>query len=155
MLSNVPTINQAGVSALLKERLEHPDQYIDRPLVIWNSDFFDGIMRDLALTAVRKFNHGKPKEQWKGWWLNPKRAVKKERLALSIITHDVDFSVSLKQYPVPTVMFAPFEEPQAEILAKLPGAEQYIFHDPTAVPLPTSTFRKKFSNSNNKPKTNH
>lgn len=143
-MEGIKTINQDGVSALLKERLEHPDLYIDKPLVIWNCDFFDGIMSDLALTAVRKFNRGKPKEQWKSWWVNPKRAVKKERLALSIITHDVDFSVSLTHYPVPTVMFAPFKEPQDEILAKMPGAEQYIFHDPTAIPPPPSSFRKKF-----------
>lgn len=148
MLSNVPTINQDGVSALLKERLEHPDLYIDKPLIIWNSEFLDGIMSSLVLKVLKEFNHGKPKEQWKGQWVNPKRIVKKERLGLSIITHDVDFSLSLKQYPVPTVMFAPFKEPQAEIVAKLPGAEQYIFHDPTAIPPPPSTFRKKFQNYN-------
>ena len=134
-MEEIRNINQVGVSALLKERLEHPDLYIGKPLIIWNSDFLDGIMDVLVSKAIRELNQDKPKEQWKGQWVNPKRIVKKERLGLSIITHDIDFSLSLKQYPVPTVMFAPFEEPQAEILAKLPGAEQYIFHDPTAIHL--------------------
>lgn len=144
MAEEIKTINMDGVSALIKERLYHPELYIDRPLVIWNSNLLDGIMYGLVSKAIRELNQGKPKEQWKGKWVNPKNIVKKERLALSIITHDVDFSISLKNYPVPTVMFAPFKEPQDEIIAKLPGAEQYMFHDPEAIPPPPSNFRLKF-----------
>ena len=147
MQTNIKTINQAGVSALLKERLEHPDLYVGSPLVIWNSDFLDGVMSGLVRKAIKELNQGKPREQWKGSWVNPRSAPKADRLGLSIITHDADFAVSLEQYSVPTVMFASFTEPQAEIIAKLPGAEQYIFHDPAAKKPQLSNSRLRFKKS--------
>ena len=149
MMAGINTINQDGVSALLKERLEHPGLYVGKPLVIWRSNYLDGIMSSLVTKALKEFNRGKPREQWKGQWVNPKSAPKVERIGLAVITHDVDFAISLERYPVPAVMFAPFEEPQEEILAKLPGAEQYIFHDPAAKKPQPSNFRLKFSNFNN------
>lgn len=148
MSEEIKKINQAGVSALLKERLEHPDLYVDKPLVIWNSDYLDGVMSGLVREALRELNQGKPREQWKGSWVNPRSAPKVDRLGLSIITHDADFTVSLKQYPVPTVMFAPFTAPQDEIIEKLPDAEQYIFHDPSAKKPQTSRLRFRFKKVN-------
>ena len=70
MPTNLNTINQADIAALLKERLEQPDLYVDRPLIIWRSDFGDGIQTSLLRYVLKEYNETKPLEDRK-WYRQP------------------------------------------------------------------------------------
>lgn len=60
------TIDQTGFKSLLMKRLEHPDLYEGRPLVIWNSDLGDGIQQRILKQAVEDYNKGcEVKRCWK------------------------------------------------------------------------------------------
>ena len=58
------TIDQAGVQALIRERLEHPELYADKPLFIWQAAWHDGVQQKLIVDASLDFNRGKAREQW-------------------------------------------------------------------------------------------
>ena len=64
MTASLKTIDQTGVQALIRERLEHPELYADKPLFIWQAEWYDGIQQKLIVDASLDFNRGKAREQW-------------------------------------------------------------------------------------------
>ena len=64
MTASLKTIDQTGVQALIRERLEHPERYADTPLFIWQAEWHDGIQQKLIVDASLDFNRGKAREQW-------------------------------------------------------------------------------------------
>ena len=59
------TIDQAGIRTLIRERLENPSLYADRPVFIWQTEWQDGIQWLLLLHECMDFNRGKDREDWK------------------------------------------------------------------------------------------
>lgn len=69
MLEELKTISQSGIRKLLKERLENPEKYVGTPLLIWRSDFRDGIQDRLLRNILHEYNEGKEKDEQK-WFLS-------------------------------------------------------------------------------------
>ena len=127
MLEELKTISQSHVKKLLKERLDHPEKYVDRPLIIWRSYFYDGILDFIARNTRSEYNKGKPKGEWKWFCANPQR-IKKEKLTFCIITFDEDDDKIRENYAgLPMVLFVPFEDHDGEVRRSYPNAEEYIF----------------------------
>lgn len=66
MITNLKNIDQQGVKSLLRERLEHPGLYADKPLIIWRANLRDGIMSGIIREVFREYNDSKPtdKQRW-------------------------------------------------------------------------------------------
>lgn len=67
MINNLKTIDQTGIKALIKKRIEHPEKYIDKPLIIWRSLYNDGIMDRMLEEAFDEYNANMSKESRK-WY---------------------------------------------------------------------------------------
>lgn len=127
MLEKLNTISQSGIKKLLKERLEHPEKYVDKPLIIWRSYFYDGILDSIAWQTRTEYNKGKPEGEWKWFCADPRR-IKKEKLTFCIITFDEnDYKIRETYGGLPMVLFVPFEDNDGEIRKSYPNAEEYIF----------------------------
>ena len=65
-MKNLKQINQTQLKDLLKERIENPAEYISRPLLIWESLFYDGIQERILEEVFYEINKKKDKEtrQW-------------------------------------------------------------------------------------------
>ena len=59
------SIDQSGIAALVVKRMNNPALYAERPLVIWRSDFHDGIQFSLLHETLREYNRGKEKDAMK------------------------------------------------------------------------------------------
>lgn len=59
MLENLNTIDQSGIKALIKERVENPEKYVDTPLVIWRADIRDGNQEAILMDVFNEYNEGK------------------------------------------------------------------------------------------------
>ena len=64
MIKNINTIDQSGIKSLLKERLDAPDRYVGRPLIIWRSDIRDGIQERVLTEVFNEFNNYRPFKAW-------------------------------------------------------------------------------------------
>ena len=53
MTAQMKSIDQTVVLALLKARAEYPEQYVDKPLFIWQAEVLDGIQQRLVMEACR------------------------------------------------------------------------------------------------------
>lgn len=67
MLENLNTIDQSGIKALIKERVENPEKYVDTPLVIWRADYRDGIQERILEEVFDEYNEARTKEERK-WY---------------------------------------------------------------------------------------
>ena len=56
MIQNIKTIDQTGIKALLKERVEHPEKYINTPLIIWRADLRDDVHEEILRDVFNEFN---------------------------------------------------------------------------------------------------
>lgn len=65
MIQNLKSIDQTGMRDLIRERLEHPELYADKPMFIWQASFGDGIQQELFIKTCIKFNRGKAKDERK------------------------------------------------------------------------------------------
>lgn len=59
------TIDQKGLRAKLEQRLANPSEYIDRPLLIWRSDFRDGVTERVVHNTFHDYNRERPREPHK------------------------------------------------------------------------------------------
>lgn len=124
---NISEISRTRVKELLRKRLQKPDEYIGKPLIIWRAYYFDGIQEQLVKEVLRERNSGLPKEEWKGVLVNPKTA-RKERLAFVAVDTLADYDKTLAEFAdIPLVVYAAMPSPEESILADFPNAEQYIF----------------------------
>lgn len=67
MIDNIKLIDQSGIRALLRERLEQPDLYVGKPLIIWCADFHDGIQERIVREVLTDYNEGKAPDD-KRWF---------------------------------------------------------------------------------------
>lgn len=63
-MTPLKTIDQTGIKALIKERLENPDKYVDIPLIIWRADIRDGIQERILKEAFEEYNAGRDSQLW-------------------------------------------------------------------------------------------
>lgn len=66
-MDNLKRINQQGIKSLLKDRLENPVKYRDTPLIIWRSNFDDGIQEEILEEAFDEYNQGRSDQERK-WY---------------------------------------------------------------------------------------
>ena len=119
MLEKLKTISQSGIKKLLKERLEHPEKYKNLPLLIWRSDFRDGIQYSMLCTALHEYNEGKEKEEQK-WFLSSllgdENQIRYDFSVKNIIGHG-------KKYLLGIYVIEPFFAP---VDYKYNGYEKYL-----------------------------
>lgn len=127
MPKNLKTISQSRIKELLKQRLENPEKFVDKPLVIWRSYFYDGIIDHIAWETRSEYNKGKPKEEWKWFCADPKR-INKEKLSFCILSFDEDDDKIRENYSeLPMVLFVPFDDNDGEIRNTYQNAEEYLY----------------------------
>lgn len=147
MATPVRTIDQSGVRALLKSRLEHPEPYADKPLFIWQSAWHDGIQQGLVSKTCLDLNKGKDCDEWRycrlitvgkgGNHLNS--SDRKDKGCLSgyaINTHmlnlenylcEVDNLIEENNNAVPLIVYLPYRYEQSLGVETYFDAEHYIF----------------------------
>lgn len=135
------TIDQAGIRSLIRERLENPEAYADRPVFIWQAEWLDGTLYLMLHKEHLDFNRGKDREDWKHFKLV---AVRDETIPLNVPCGDkrlVGYALYTKTPPLleeylkevgrlikanqnslPVIVYLPYKYHAV----KLPG-EQYIF----------------------------
>lgn len=64
MSANLNTIGQAGLKALLKERITQPEKYVNTPLIIWRADVRDGIQERLLDEVFNEYNLDGAPQLW-------------------------------------------------------------------------------------------
>lgn len=69
MLKGLKTISQDGIKELIEKRIQNPEKYIDKPLIIWRTGFKDGIQERIVKDAFDEFNQDKTKET-RRWYLD-------------------------------------------------------------------------------------
>ena len=127
LFSKEKSINQSQLSALIAERLNNPDKFIGKPLVICQAVSNDGVQEGMLREVFKAHNAGKPKEEWKGFIANPKRA-KADKLGLLFIDASEDYRESLERYcGLPVVVYAKWLNTLDELSADFPDAEMYLF----------------------------
>lgn len=65
MTKNLKPIDQNGIKALIKERIENPGKYVNKPLIIWRAPYNDGIQERILDEVFDEYNAGKSKEDRK------------------------------------------------------------------------------------------
>lgn len=64
MTAELTTIDQSGIRELIRERLDNPAQYIDKPSIIWRADIRDGIQQRVLDEVFNELNHGRASRIW-------------------------------------------------------------------------------------------
>lgn len=67
MLDNLKTIDQSGIKALIRERFENPEKYVNTPLIIWRSDIGDGIQQRILQEVRDAHNETMPQKEQKSF----------------------------------------------------------------------------------------
>lgn len=67
MSKSLPIISQSGIKSEIKSRLENPEMYLSRPLIIWRSTLNDGIQHDLLQLTCKEYNRNKSESEMK-WY---------------------------------------------------------------------------------------
>lgn len=123
----INTISQTGIKELLRERLEQPLAYADRPLLIWRSYFFDGVQEQLVREVIKEHNESLPKAEWKGALVNPKRA-NKDRMGLCVIDTMEDYATTINNFRgIPMIVYGITPVADSSISEDFKNAEQYVF----------------------------
>ena len=64
MTAGLNLLDQSGIKALIKERLENPGRYADRPLIIWRADLRDGIQERVLQDVFNDYNRYRATHVW-------------------------------------------------------------------------------------------
>lgn len=64
-MTEMKPVDQTGLRALIWERLEHPELYADKPLLIWQASWDDGIQQELFIKTCIEFNRGNAQDERK------------------------------------------------------------------------------------------
>lgn len=64
-MDNLKRINQQDIKSLLKDRLEDPTKYLSSPLIIWRSNFDDGLQEEILEDVLDDYNHGRSGDERK------------------------------------------------------------------------------------------
>lgn len=127
LTSELKTIDQSGIRALLEERLYNPAMFIGKPLIIWRSYAYDGVNNGLALDIFHEYRKCRCREEWKGFVVNTTIA-RKDMMGICFIDTSKDYSRTLAKYSdLPIVVYACVDRPDESVLKDFPNAEQYVF----------------------------
>lgn len=66
-MKKLTEIDQTGIKALLRERLEQPELFRGRPLIIWRAEFHDGIQERIVHELLIEYNRERPGAYKKGF----------------------------------------------------------------------------------------
>lgn len=55
-MDNLKRIDQQGIKSLLRDRLENSTKYLDTPLIIWRSNFDDGLQEEILEEVLDDYN---------------------------------------------------------------------------------------------------
>ena len=129
MTKEIKTINQEGVSALLKERLERPDLYADKPLLLWGAYWEDGFQHLLVRHCILAFNEGKEKGNGKWYYFNPNTpGALKGYAGLYLVDSSIEYPENFEMYHgAPLIVYAMDNIEEKRLLSDLAHAEQYRF----------------------------
>lgn len=143
METGLNTIDQSGIRALLKARLEQPELYADKPLFIWQSAWHDGIQQGLGIDLMRQINKGKSKEEWRCFRIRalgnfenrfPMPNIKSKGitagyfvftnkpLSLGYFLNEVEQFMISREHAVPLIVYLPYRYQPVRL-----EAEHYIF----------------------------
>lgn len=59
MMHQLKPIGQAGIKALVKERIENPLKYVNTPLILWRADIRDAAHENVLRDVFNEYNEGK------------------------------------------------------------------------------------------------
>ncbi|MDE6339930.1 MAG: hypothetical protein K2K97_09120 [Muribaculaceae bacterium] len=149
MIHNLKTIDQLGIKALVKKRLECPEVYLNTPLIIWRSNIADGIQNRILNEACEDYNKSIPENEHKSFAITCDADFER---ALSetnglVVLDPVGASIQWKRYPdtfrdfqnllnnpgrygaksAPVVTFMPYHSEWFETPEVYTNAEQYLF----------------------------
>ena len=143
MSTPLKTIDQTGIRALLKARLEKPELYADKPLFIWQAEWHDGIQQGLGIDVMRQINKGKSKEEWRCFKIRtlgnfenhiPTSNIKSKGITVGYIVfpnkplslgdslNEVEQFMISREYAVPLIVYLTYRYHPVRI-----EAEHYIF----------------------------
>lgn len=124
---NFKSINQSNLAALIAGRLESPEKFTGKPLVIFEAVTNDGVQDCMLREVFKVYNAGKPKEEWKSFLANPKRA-NADKLGLIIVDASEGYREIIQRYNgIPAVIYAEWLDDVKDILSDFPDAETYAF----------------------------
>lgn len=148
---NLETIDQRGVADALAKRMAYPAQYMARPLVVWRSDFRDGVQEGVVHEVVKAHNRNNPQEEQRWFWImdvtdeneplchypNTSRLGFYVVLPATAHPDSIDRAIRKIGFGVPLVFFMPGEPVKLS-----PIFEQYVF-DPDFEPWATHYARHR------------
>lgn len=67
MKEHMKTIDQSGIKALIQERIENPEKYVNTPLIIWRAPYNDGIQDRILEEVFDEYNANMSKDDRK-WY---------------------------------------------------------------------------------------
>lgn len=104
------TIDQSGIKNLIAKRIKTPEQYVNKPLIIWRSNFDDGIQERILEEAFDEWNKEKTTEERK-WFCRTLLGLDTPQTTYDltnkeIIRNDVDESL-FGAYQIGLLVFDP------------------------------------------------
>lgn len=87
MIQNLKHIDQTGIKALIKERIENPQKYVNTPLVIWRADYRDGIQQRILEEVFDEYNENMSKEDRK--WYNTSMLPGESQVSYDFTTPEI------------------------------------------------------------------
>lgn len=101
MINNLKPIDQSGIKALIKERIKHPEKYINTPLIVWRSNIADGIQLRILREVCDDYNKSLPQNEHKSFTVTYDTDLKR---ALSetngiVVLDPVGSAIQWKLYP--------------------------------------------------------
>ncbi len=149
MINTLKTIDQAGIKALIKERLENPEKYVNKSLIIWRSNIGDGIQGRILREVRDDYNKLLPKNEQKSFTVTYDTDLQRALAETNgIVALDpTGGAIQWKLYPdtlkdfqtrlnnpgslsdkaAPVVAFMPYHSEWFETPEVYTNAEQYLF----------------------------
>lgn len=131
MSTAIETIDQTGVQALIRERLDKPELYADTPLVIWQAALDDGVMDDLLYKLFYDYNRGKTREEKRTFWYPTTEENsfpdKKQCFGLYALTVSNPDEIPGLPADIPVVIFIDCVYGTHKVPAEINNADQYLF----------------------------
>lgn len=129
--AEILSIDQVGLTKLIRERVEEPEKFAGRPLVVWQAALHDGVMFDLLHDLFRDCNRGKAPEEKKTFWYPTTEVYsfpdKTQCFGLYALTISNPDEIHSLPTDIPVVIFIDCIYVNSKVPAELGNAEQYLF----------------------------
>ena len=124
-------IDQGQLAKLIRERVEEPEKFVGRPLVVWQAVLHDGVMFDLLHDLFRDYNRGKAPEEKKTFWYPTTERVsfpdKTQCFGLCALTVRNPGEIPTLPDDIPVVVFMDCIYANSKPSTEFSNAEQYLF----------------------------